>query len=92
MSTIIVKHALENVWTSPSEDLQVIFKPAKLTKDFTKGPYFSLVWDNIQTPNNTDYFQYYLIIFFLYCHLLLMITKLMCLITRLLVGLFSIGY
>lgn len=59
MSTIIVKHALENVWTSPSEDLQVIFKPAKLTKDFTKGPYFSLVWDNIQTPNNTDYFQYY---------------------------------
>lgn len=57
--SIIVKHALDNVWTSPSEDKQVIFKPAKLTKDFTRGSFFSLAWDSIETPNNTDYFQYY---------------------------------
>lgn len=59
MSELLINHALTNVWVSPGEDLQVIFKPAKLTANYIKEPFFSLLWDNIKPPTTNDYFQFY---------------------------------
>lgn len=59
MTSPLIEHALKNVWVSPKDDQQVIFKPAKITADYITNGQFKLVWDKYPLPNKKDAFLVY---------------------------------
>ncbi len=59
MTSPLIEHALKNVWVSPQDDQQVIFKPAKITADYITNGQFKLVWDKYPLPNKKDAFLVY---------------------------------
>lgn len=59
MSSLLVKNALDKVWSVPDPFNQVILQPARITPINGVQRQFTYAWDNIALPNNTSTFHLY---------------------------------
>lgn len=59
MIDYITRHAIKNVWCTPDQDYQHIFKPARISRLRGERQYVKVEWDTISLPNNVDTFQVY---------------------------------
>lgn len=59
MFDYLIKHALQHVWCSPKQDLQVIFKPAKINRNTGSIVSANHLWSRIDMPTTTGYFHLY---------------------------------
>lgn len=59
MSTFLLDHALKNVWCTPEQDRQFIFKPAKVSPASGAKRYVEVMHTVVPLPNNTDIFYVY---------------------------------
>lgn len=59
MSTFLVDHALANVWCTPEQDRQYIFRPAKLSMPTGSIRYITVANTLIALPTTTDYYYVY---------------------------------
>lgn len=57
MFDYLVKHALENVWCTPDQDNQYVYKPARITGARGVNRLFDVEWQTIFLPNATDRFH-----------------------------------
>lgn len=59
MSDFLVGHALRNVWCTPRQDMQVIFKPTKINRpsgSIVSGPH---LWSRLRMPTTRGYYHLY---------------------------------
>lgn len=59
MNNFLVGHALRHVWCSPSQDMQVIFKPMKINRpsgSIVSGPH---LWSRLTMPTRDGYYHLY---------------------------------
>lgn len=59
MTDFLVSHALQNVWCTPDQDKQVIFKPAKLTRPRGDIATTNVLWDTIPLPTPKERYHVY---------------------------------
>lgn len=59
MFDYLVEHALSNVWCTPDQDDQYIYKPARITGPRGVRRMLSVEWQTIFLPNSTDSFHVY---------------------------------
>ena len=53
------RHAYENVWCTPNQDKQTIFRPARITPDGGTWLDFTVMWRRIKMPDATSKFHVY---------------------------------
>ncbi len=59
MSDFLVNHAVQNVWCNPQQDLQVTYKPQRIsTRRGVRGR-ISHMWTSINMPTPTDVYHVY---------------------------------
>ena len=59
MYSYLVDHATKNVWCSPEQDNQAIFKPQKLTPSGGAIHSFDLMWKKLTTPDQSSHWHLY---------------------------------
>lgn len=59
MSDFLIEHALDNVWCTPDQDYQYIFRLAHLTGPYGTTRLVDVEWQSIVLPNRTDTFNVY---------------------------------
>lgn len=59
MNNTLIQHAIENVWCTPDQDNQLIFKLARLTGYDGVFNTFTYHWDNISLPEKNKRFHIY---------------------------------
>ena len=59
MGDFLQRHAYQNVWCTPDQDKQAIFKPARLTRDNGTWSTITLVWRTHRLPDTTSRFHVY---------------------------------
>lgn len=58
MRDYLINHALQNAWCSPSQDLQVIFRPQRISRPAGVKHYFTNMWVPLPLPTS-DVFHVY---------------------------------
>lgn len=59
MIDYLVRHAIQNVWCTPDQDYQYIFKPARITRPRGVERQVDVEWDTITLPDNVSTFHVY---------------------------------
>ena len=59
MSSVLINHALENIWSVPDPFNQVILKPNRVTPVNGITLLYSYYWEDIYLPNKTSSFHLY---------------------------------
>lgn len=59
MSDYLINHAIKNVWCSPQQDLQMIFKPARISRFNGVEGSMEVLRDIIPLPTKTDRYYVY---------------------------------
>jgi hypothetical protein len=59
MYDVLVNHALQNVWCTPNQDLQVVFEPARISPNGGVRGTAMVIWDTIPLPTTTDLYHVY---------------------------------
>jgi hypothetical protein len=59
MKELIIKHAIDNIWCSPEQDYNYIFKLAKLTCGNGVLNRYDLHWESMRLPVSNKYFHIY---------------------------------
>jgi hypothetical protein len=54
INNVLVTHALKNVWTSPSQDLQYILQPKRITRKEGNYNYVKIVTDVYDLPKTEE--------------------------------------
>lgn len=58
MSSYLIEHAQKNVWCTPDQDHQFLFKPARLTPNGHARNRAVVEWDTIELPSRERYHVY----------------------------------
>lgn len=59
MFNFIREHALRNVWCTPDQDKQVIFKPARISRGAGAKNDFRIMWDQYKLPSKNQRYHVY---------------------------------
>ncbi|QVD49100.1 hypothetical protein LUCX_30 [Xanthomonas phage vB_XciM_LucasX] len=59
MSDYLISHALKNVWCSPRQDMQVIYRPMRITSPRGARTNVDVVWNTITLPTPNDVYHVY---------------------------------
>ena len=59
MLDYIKEHALKNVWCTPEQDYQYVFKPARITTPRGVRKYTMVEWNRVWLPDQTSIFHVY---------------------------------
>lgn len=59
MSDFLVNHAVKNVWCSPNQDLQVIYRPQRISSLRGVRGRISHMWNSVSMPTSTDVYHVY---------------------------------
>ncbi|MNM12458.1 hypothetical protein D3C81_226320 [compost metagenome] len=59
MSDYLIEHALDNVWCTPDQDYQYIYRMAHITGKFGVSRTVDVEWQTIHLPNRNDDFNVY---------------------------------
>ena len=59
MSDYLIEHALDNVWCTPDQDYQYIFRLAHITGPYGTARLVDVEWQTIALPNRVDTFNVY---------------------------------
>lgn len=59
MIDFLSRHAIANVWCTPDQDYQYIFKPARISTPRGVERQLMVEWEYINLPNNVDTFHVY---------------------------------
>ena len=59
MADVLVQHAVENVWCAPRQDLQVIFRPARISRPVGVRVSITPGWATITLPTTNDLYHVY---------------------------------
>ncbi|MNU48727.1 hypothetical protein D3C71_376510 [compost metagenome] len=59
MSDYLIEHALDNVWCTPDQDYQYIYRMAHITGKFGVSRTVDVEWQTIHLPNRKDDFNVY---------------------------------
>ena len=59
MIDYLTRHAIQNVWCTPDQDYQYIFKPARISPPRGAERQLMVEWEYINLPNNVDTFHVY---------------------------------
>lgn len=59
MSNFLIRHAIKNVWCTPDQDYQYIFKPARISRPRGVERELAVEWEYLRLPNNVDTFHIY---------------------------------
>jgi hypothetical protein len=59
MSDFLIEHALDNVWCTPDQDYQYIYRLAHITGPYGTTRLVDVEWQTIVLPNRTDTFNVY---------------------------------
>lgn len=57
MSDLLTRHALANVWCTPEQDRQFIFKPCRISSKFGVKSMITVGWQQLLLPNIIDKFH-----------------------------------
>lgn len=58
MRDYLIRHALQNAWCSPNQDLQVILRPKRITKPEGVHTSVTCMWGTLPLPTNDTYHVY----------------------------------
>lgn len=59
MSDFLIEHALDNVWCTPDQDYQYIYRLAHITGPYGTSRLVDVEWQTIVLPNRVDTFNVY---------------------------------
>lgn len=59
MSDYLIRHALQNAWCSPRQDMQVILKPKRITPNYGAHTSFTHMWGTVTLPTSKDIYHVY---------------------------------
>jgi hypothetical protein len=59
MGDFLQRHAYQNVWCTPDQDKQAIFKPARITRDNGTWSTITVMWRTYRLPDETSRFHVY---------------------------------
>ena len=59
MSDFLVNHAVQNVWCNPKQDLQVTYKPQRISNRRGVRGRMSHMWTSVSMPTPTDVYHVY---------------------------------
>ena len=59
MSDYLINHAVKNVWCSPKQDLQVIYRPQRISSPRGVRVRVDHMWGSVPLPTNNDVYHVY---------------------------------
>ena len=59
MSDYLINHAVQNAWCNPKQDMQVTYKPQRITDPRGERGVFSHMWNTLPMPTHQDVYHVY---------------------------------